>query len=154
MVPTVVLVFAQGTPTPPAEPPAGGNIANLASSIDNIIMTLRGIVLAAGTVVVIYAGIRYILGAFSPDEVGAAKTILTTTILGLIFLLLYPTIIDVLSKQGLLPPLHELPSVETPAGEEGATDEAEAGEGESGAGERTPSDFWGNIINRDGADSQ
>ena len=100
IAPTYLPALAQ-TPTP------SPTIDTLWVSVNKIIESLRTIVLAAGTLVIIYAGIMYITGAFNPDNVGAAKTILTTTILGLIFMLLYPTIIDVFAKQGLIPPLEK-----------------------------------------------
>jgi len=113
----VLLLFVLLYPSfiPASAQGAGANTTDLWQSINDIIEDLRKIVLAGGTLVIIGAGVMYISGAFNPDNVGTAKTIITTTVIGLIFMLLYPTIISVLSEQGLIPPEFEEtpPAIET-----------------------------------------
>lgn len=72
-------------------------------TINNLINLVRSYMIPLAILIIIYAGILYETSAMNPALQGTAKTILWTTITGLIFLILYPTIVGILSDNGLIP---------------------------------------------------
>lgn len=75
---------------------------DLMSTVNGIIMLIRGWMIPIAILIIIYAGVLYETSSLKPELQGTAKTILWTTITGLAFLILYPTIIDLMVQGGLI----------------------------------------------------
>lgn len=73
---------------------------DLGSVITYLICVIRLYVSAIAVLIIMVVGIMYIIGAFKPDAAGAAKTILNTTIVGLLAMYLISFIINFLVLTG------------------------------------------------------
>ncbi|MDO8591312.1 MAG: hypothetical protein Q7R60_00060 [bacterium] len=86
-----------------ADPNALDPGKDLWQTVNKLIRDIRSWLIPIAVLIIIYAGILYETSALNPALQGTAKTILWTTIFGLIFMILYPTIVGILSDQKLIP---------------------------------------------------
>lgn len=93
------------TNTPPSivDPTTVDPGKDLWPTVNDLIEKVRVWVIAIAVLIIIAAGIMYETSAMNPGLQGSAKTILWTTITGLIFMVLYPTIVGILSDNHLIP---------------------------------------------------
>ena len=77
-----ILVFAQGVTIP--NPLAGGGINTFGDLLLKIASGISTVVAAIATIMIIWAGILYLVSAGSPERMSKAKTTLTYAIIGLI----------------------------------------------------------------------
>ena len=91
-----------GDPTHPTPDDFSGNELKLGPAITYYICVASRYVTVIAVFIIIVVGIMYIIGGFKPDMASTAKTILGTTITGLVFMYLTTFIINLLVVGGIV----------------------------------------------------